>query len=133
LLLVALLAELKDMGVHVAIEDFGTGYSSLAYLKRFPINSLKIDRSFIVDVPHDETNTAITQAILAMAHSLDLRVIAEGVETLEQAAFLRSLGCDEMQGFLFSQPLTLPDATALLTGSLNLSTTFQMTPLAIAG
>ncbi|MGZ5141714.1 MAG: EAL domain-containing protein, partial [Burkholderiales bacterium] len=111
---IALLGELKQMGIRIAIDDFGTGYSSLAYLKRFPIDSLKIDRSFVGDVPHDPGNTAITQAIIAMAHSLGLKVTAEGVETAEQVAFLREHGCEEMQGYYFSRALPVADATAIL-------------------
>ena len=109
---VALFSELKAMGVRIAIDDFGTGYSSLAYLKRFPINSLKIDRSFVGDVPADATNTAITQAIIAMAHSLGLKVTAEGVESAGQVSFLREHGCEEMQGYYFSRPLPVAEATA---------------------
>jgi diguanylate cyclase (GGDEF)-like protein len=111
---VALLGELKQMGIRIAIDDFGTGYSSLAYLKRFPINTVKIDRSFVADVPQDPTNTAITQAIIAMTHSLGLKVTAEGVETAEQVSFLREQGCEEMQGYYFSRPLPVVEATALL-------------------
>jgi diguanylate cyclase (GGDEF)-like protein/PAS domain S-box-containing protein len=111
---VALLNELRESGVRFAIDDFGTGYSSLAYLKRYPIDYLKIDRSFIADVPRDPGNTAITQAIVAMAHSLGLKVIAEGVETREQLAFLREHGCDEVQGFYFSKAVPEAEATALL-------------------
>jgi EAL domain-containing protein (putative c-di-GMP-specific phosphodiesterase class I) len=111
---VALLNQLKEMGVRVAIDDFGTGYSSLAYLKRFPIDSLKIDRSFILDIPGDKDDAAITQAVIAMAHSLELKVIAEGVETREQFNFLRKYRCDEMQGYYFSKPLPADQATALL-------------------
>jgi diguanylate cyclase (GGDEF)-like protein/PAS domain S-box-containing protein len=110
----ALLEELKAMGVRIAIDDFGTGYSSLAYLKRFPISGVKIDRSFVGDVPHDAGNTAITQAIIAMAHSLGMKVTAEGVETAEQMNFLRDQGCDEMQGYYFSRPVPIAGATALL-------------------
>jgi diguanylate cyclase (GGDEF)-like protein/PAS domain S-box-containing protein len=111
---VALITQLKELGVSVAIDDFGTGYSSLAYLKRFPIDSLKIDRSFVVDIPGDADNAAITQAIIAMAHNLKLRVIAEGVENAAQFEFLRDHGCDEMQGYYFSRPLTETQASALL-------------------
>jgi diguanylate cyclase (GGDEF)-like protein/PAS domain S-box-containing protein len=111
---VELINRLKEMGVSVAIDDFGTGYSSLAHLKRFPIDSLKIDRSFILDIPGDKGDAAITQAVIAMAHSLELKVIAEGVETREQFNFLRKYRCDEMQGYYFSAPLPAEDAAALL-------------------
>src|SRR6185436_319484 len=102
---VLLLHELKAMGIHLSLDDFGTGYSSLSYLKRFPLDSVKIDRSFIQDLPRDSDDAGITQAIIAMAHSLRLAAIAEGVETAEQLEFLRSNGCDEMQGYLFCRPL----------------------------
>ena len=111
---VTLLQKLKDMGIHISIDDFGTGYSSLAYLKRFPIDSLKIDRSFVTDVPKDAGDVAINVAIIAMAHSLGLKVVAEGVETQEQLDFLRKQGCDEMQGYYFSKPLPVEQVTALL-------------------
>ncbi len=101
----ATLRVLKDMGLHISIDDFGTGYSSLSYLKRFPLDTLKIDQSFIREVTSDPDNAAITTAIIAMAHSLKLRVVAEGVETEEQLAFLRDHGCQAMQGFLYSRPL----------------------------
>ncbi len=113
---VLLLHELKAMGIHLSVDDFGTGYSSLSYLKRFPLDSLKIDRSFIQDLPRDGDDAGITQAIIAMAHSLRLAVIAEGVETAEQLDFLRSNGCDEMQGYLFSVPLPADQFLALLQG-----------------
>jgi diguanylate cyclase (GGDEF)-like protein/PAS domain S-box-containing protein len=111
---VALLDSLKAMGVHLSIDDFGTGYSSLSYLKRFPIDNLKIDRSFIQDLPADGEDAAITRAIIAMAHSLRLTVVAEGVETEKQRTFLHQHGCNEMQGFLFSKPLSAEAFLALL-------------------
>ena len=92
--------------------------SSIAYLKRFPIDSLKVDRSFIADVPNDAGNVAITQAIIAMARTLHLTVIAEGVETIAQFNFLRSRGCDEVQGYYFSPPVAFEEATSLLRQSL---------------
>ncbi|RTZ45596.1 EAL domain-containing protein [Candidimonas sp. SYP-B2681] len=102
---ISALASLKKLGVMLSIDDFGTGYSSLSYLKRFPIDVLKIDRSFVSDVTHDFNDAAITKAIIALAHGLDLSVLAEGVETLEQALFLKANGCNEMQGFYFSEPV----------------------------
>ena len=111
---VALLHQIRELGVTVAIDDFGTGHSSLAYLKRFPVDNLKIDRSFIADVPGDKNNVAITQAVIAMGHSLGMRVIAEGVETRAQHNFLLAHQCDEYQGYYFSKPLAEPDFTALL-------------------
>ncbi len=108
------LAELRRRGLRISIDDFGTGYSSLSYLRKFPIDALKIDRSFIRDVTTDRDNAAITSAIVSMAKALNLRVIAEGVETQEQLEFLRQLGCEEMQGFLVSRPLPAEEATAFL-------------------
>jgi diguanylate cyclase (GGDEF)-like protein len=99
---VATLRRLKDLGVTVAIDDFGTGYSSLAYLKRFPIDSVKLDRSFVEDIPQDVDSMAIAQAIIAMAHTLRLKVVAEGVESEAQVGFLRGEGCDAIQGHYFS-------------------------------
>jgi diguanylate cyclase (GGDEF)-like protein/PAS domain S-box-containing protein len=104
-----LLAEFKEMGIHVAMDDFGTGYSSLASLKRFPIDSIKIDRSFIQGLPRDPDDATITEAIIAMAHSLRLSTIAEGVETGQQFEFLRERRCDEIQGNYFSRPLAFED------------------------
>lgn len=102
---IAILKELKEMGVRVAIDDFGTGYSSLGYLKRFPIDFLKIDQSFVRGIPGDEENVAIVRAIIAMAKSLQMTVIAEGVETQEQLDFLRNEGSDQMQGYFISRPV----------------------------
>jgi EAL domain-containing protein (putative c-di-GMP-specific phosphodiesterase class I) len=104
---------LTDMGLRFTIDDFGTGYSSLARLKKLPIDALKIDRSFVGDIAVDPDDAAITSAIIAMAHSLRLRVVAEGVETHEQARFLRERGCDEMQGFLFGRPVPPQDIASL--------------------
>ena len=101
----SVLRNLKALGIKIAIDDFGTGYSSLSYLKRFPIDHVKIDRSFIKDIPGDADDVAITKAIIAMAHSLRLMVIAEGVETQEQAQMLRQLHCEEAQGYLFGKPM----------------------------
>ena len=110
----ATLTALKAMGLKVSIDDFGTGYSSLAYLKRFPVNALKVDRSFVKDMPEADDDAAITSAIIAMAHSLRLEVIAEGVETPAQLAFLRERGCDYAQGYLISRPIPGPELVALL-------------------
>lgn len=109
-----ILHTLKQMGILIAVDDFGTGYSSLSYLKRFPIDYLKIDRSFTQGVPHDVNDTAISTAIIAMARSLNLTVVAEGVETRDQAEFLRAQGCDMVQGYYFSKPLDPESCLAYL-------------------
>jgi EAL domain-containing protein (putative c-di-GMP-specific phosphodiesterase class I) len=102
---VNLLHELKSLGVALSIDDFGTGYSSLSYLRNFPIDVLKIDRSFVNDIATDADDAAIVVSVIALAHNLELRVIAEGVESEEQLEFLRRHGCDEIQGFYFSRPV----------------------------
>jgi diguanylate cyclase (GGDEF)-like protein len=102
---VAVLDKLKSIGVQIAIDDFGTGYSSLAYLKRFPIDTIKVDRSFIRDIPSDSGDMKITRAIIAMAHGLRLKVVAEGVETVDQLKFLRAQRCDAVQGYFLYRPL----------------------------
>jgi len=100
----ATLQRLKQLGVSIAIDDFGTGYSSLAYLKRFPVDKLKIDRSFVAELPGDREQCAIVSAIVALAHALNVRVVAEGVEKKSQREFLVRCGCDLVQGFLIGQP-----------------------------
>jgi EAL domain-containing protein (putative c-di-GMP-specific phosphodiesterase class I) len=111
---IAVMNELSAVGVQTSIDDFGTGFSSLSSLKRFPINAIKIDRSFVGDITNDTNAEAIVRAIIAMAHSLKMKVVAEGVETREQLAFLQSQHCDEMQGFFYSPPVTDSKFTKLL-------------------
>ena len=102
---VELLHNMKALGVNLSIDDFGTGYSSLSYLSRFPIDVLKIDRSFVTNITRDANDAALVASIINLAHNLKLSVIAEGVETEEQLDYLRSHGCDEMQGYYVSRPL----------------------------
>jgi diguanylate cyclase (GGDEF)-like protein/PAS domain S-box-containing protein len=113
--LLEVLDRLKAIGIGLAVDDFGTGYSSLNYLKRLPVDKLKIDQSFVRDVPGDQNDMAIVAAIIALARAMNLTVIAEGVETQEQLAFLRAGGCDEIQGYYFSRPID-PDAFAQMLG-----------------
>ncbi|MYM90372.1 EAL domain-containing protein [Rugamonas sp. FT82W] len=117
---VAALRRLKDIGVSISLDDFGTGYSSLSYLKRFPIDVLKIDKSFVDDVTTNANDAAIALSVISLAHNLNMRVIAEGVETREQVQFLTERGCDEMQGYFFSRPLNGEAFTALLREHRNL-------------
>jgi diguanylate cyclase (GGDEF)-like protein len=113
-LVIEMLHSLDRLGVRIAIDDFGTGYSSLSYLKRFPVDFLKIDQSFVSDLANDTDGVAIAQAIVSLGHALGLRVIAEGVETVAQRHLLCAMGCDEAQGYLFSRPLTAADMEAFL-------------------
>ncbi|TFW09292.1 EAL domain-containing protein [Oxalobacteraceae bacterium OM1] len=117
---VRILGELKAMGLHLSIDDFGTGYSSLSYLKRFPIDLLKIDQSFVRDITVDPDDASIVTSVISLAHSLRLAVIAEGVETEAQLAYLRTHGCDLGQGYFFSRPIPADDCTHLLRASVPL-------------
>jgi EAL domain-containing protein (putative c-di-GMP-specific phosphodiesterase class I) len=110
---------LKQLGVTLSLDDFGTGYSSLNYLVRFPLDYLKIDRSFVQNIPHDCSNLSVTTAIIALAKMLNLKVIAEGIENIEQHNFLRLNGCDEAQGFMFSRPVAPDVITEILQSSIS--------------
>jgi EAL domain-containing protein (putative c-di-GMP-specific phosphodiesterase class I) len=111
---VTILRDMKALGVHIAIDDFGTGYSSLAYLKRFPVDTLKVDRSFVSGLGRQSEDSAIVTAIIHLARALGLHAVAEGVETEGQLARLRSLGCDYAQGFHFARPITVPEIEQML-------------------
>jgi EAL domain-containing protein (putative c-di-GMP-specific phosphodiesterase class I) len=116
---IQLLKQLRDMGLSLSIDDFGTGYSSMNYLKRFPISKLKIDRSFVMDIPGDAEDGAITEAIIALAKALNISVVAEGVETAEQSEFLLKRQCHLVQGFFYSRPMPAYVASAYLVENLN--------------
>ncbi len=109
-----MLHQIKEMGIKLSVDDFGTGYSSLSYLKQLPLDELKIDRSFIAGIRSETDDAPIVTAIIAMAHSLGMRVVMEGIETQHQLKFSRDRGCDEYQGFLFSQPIPSAEFEALL-------------------
>jgi EAL domain-containing protein (putative c-di-GMP-specific phosphodiesterase class I) len=108
------LAQLKSMGVRLAVDDFGTGYSSLSYLTRLPIDALKLDRSFVHNIVAKSNDAIVASAVISMGKSLKHRVIAEGVETLEQLTFLQGHGCEEGQGYYFSRPINAPQFAKLL-------------------
>jgi EAL domain-containing protein (putative c-di-GMP-specific phosphodiesterase class I) len=114
-----ILRQIEKLGVHISLDDFGNGYSSFGYLRRFPFKSLKIERSFIRDMAVDTNSQAITSAIISLAHTLELDVVAEGVETEEQLNFLKSQICDEIQGFLFSRPLPFDELDLILKRTLH--------------
>ena len=107
----SILNDLKAIGVVISIDDFGTGYSSLSYLKRYPIDIIKIDQSFILDIETDEKNAAIAKTIIHLAHSLGMEVIAEGVEKILQVEFLKAANCQKAQGFYFSRPVPIDEIT----------------------
>ncbi|VVN23946.1 putative signaling protein [Pseudomonas fluorescens] len=127
-----LLRQIRALGVSLSIDDFGTGYSSLAYLKRLPLNTLKIDRSFIQDIPHATQDMEIVQAIIVMAHTLHLQVVTEGVETPEQYEFLERNGCDFVQGYLFSRPVPLAELLPVLNNINQRKHTRALRPLSLA-
>ena len=116
---IAILNKVNDLGIKLAIDDFGTGYSSLAYLKRLPLDKLKIDKSFVKDLPNDEEDAGITKAVIALAQSLNLRIIAEGVETKEQKEFIVKNGCHDIQGYYYSKPKPAKEIEKLLREGFN--------------
>ena len=128
---IAIMNQLVAMGLSLALDDFGTGYSSLAYLKKFPISTLKIDRAFVIGLPFEENDCAIARAIVTMAKQLRQEIVAEGVETTEQMSFLRELGCDQLQGYLFSQPVGAADFERMLREGKRLAVTGRQAVLAL--
>jgi EAL domain-containing protein (putative c-di-GMP-specific phosphodiesterase class I) len=122
---VEILRDIKSSGIGLSIDDFGTGYSSLAYLSKLPIDTLKIDRTFISDIINNHEDAAITRAVIVLAHELDLKVIAEGVETFDQLDLLVKNGCDQIQGYLFSKPVTSDECAALIKSSCRLDLGFS--------
>lgn len=113
--------ELVAMGFSLALDDFGTGFSSLSYLRRYPISTLKIDRSFVEGIPREADDCAIARAIVTMGQQLHQEIVAEGVETVEQMNFLRELGCDQLQGYLFSPPVTAAEFSDFVQGDRRLT------------
>ena len=113
------LNDLKDLGVMIALDDFGTGYSSLSYLNQFPVDIVKIDRTFVANLGHDSVSEIIVTAVVQLAHALHMSVIAEGIETIEQHRTVTALGCDSSQGFYFAQPMAAANVEALLRTSTN--------------
>ena len=114
-----MLRDLRSMGFRIALDDFGTGYSSMSYIRSFPLDVIKLDRCFVCEVASDPAAAGIANAVVMMAHSLGLTVVAEGIETKEQLQFLRERGCDEGQGYLFSRPVPASEWPALMSEDLN--------------
>jgi EAL domain-containing protein (putative c-di-GMP-specific phosphodiesterase class I) len=118
---IRVLDAIQSRGIRIAIDDFGTGHSSMSLMKQFPIDTIKIDRSFVRDLADDPEDQAIAQAIISMGKALGMTVVAEGVETVEQQTFLRDHGCDEMQGFIFSKPVPVLELAELLRTTVELA------------
>jgi EAL domain-containing protein (putative c-di-GMP-specific phosphodiesterase class I) len=127
-----ILRTLRERGIRVAVDDFGTGYSSLSYLQKFPIDAVKIDQSFVRQISTAGDDTTIVKAVIGMARGLKLRVIAEGVETAEEAAFLRAYRCEEAQGYFFSRPVPPQQFAILLKNGVPKSNVVNLWPLAVA-
>ena len=116
---IVVLNQISDIGIELAIDDFGTGYSSLSYIKKLPIHKLKIDQSFIRDLPDDAEDSAITKAVISLAQNLNLNVIAEGVETVQQRDFLLKNGCNHIQGYFYSKPIDVSKIEIILKEGIN--------------